>query len=514
MSRKFRKGPRGGKAQPITPSVAARQGVGVQGNGGPNKYNEMAGKPGPTRIADVSPDNNFFSPFQPIEPFGPPNILYPRTFDYPAGFNLNFIPARVAMFEQLRAMSRSWGLLRAVIETRKDQLLRVPWAFQRRDAPKKKDKRIDELHDFFIKPDGKTRFGGWLRKYLDDVLVLDAGAIYKYKGMTGKPIALDVLDGATIKPLIDDAGRRPDAPSPAFQQIIKGMPLVNFDETELIYTPMRPTTQYPVYGYSPVEQIFLEVIMGIRRLTYQVAFWTEGSMPELIITVPESWSAQQLGSFQAHFDALLAGNTEYKSKVRFVPGGMKPFDIKNANGAALKSEFDEWLATLVCFVFGISPSTFKKQVNRATAQNAAEMAEEEGLFPFMFYLKQEVFDPIVQEDFGYTDLEFNWLPRPEPDAKKQMEVLTGNVKAGLITINEARGQMGLDDMDGGDELIVESPQGPMPLKETIEANRAMANDKPNDLMRTQQAHAKQMKTPATKPAAKLASVIMQLAGAD
>ena len=55
----------------------------------------------------------------------------------------------------------------------------------------------------------------------------------------------------------------------------------------------------------------------------------------LIVTVPENWGPRQIAMFQAHCDAMLSGNLKLKSKIRFLPSGMKPFDIKNASGESL-----------------------------------------------------------------------------------------------------------------------------------------------------------------------------------
>ena len=466
---------------------AATQRRGITPDGPPSKYNEIAGAAPPAVIQDIDPAN-WYSPFQPIAPFGPPSVRYPRVWDYRTGINLDYAPARFQMFEQLQVMSRSWGLLRTVIETRKDQLMRLPWAFQVRDQPKKQSKWADQLTEFFRRPDGKTRYQAWKRMYLEDLMVIDAPTIYKWKAVDGTPLALQVLNGATIKPLIDDAGRRPDYPDPAFQQIIKGLPMTNFDEQELLYAPMRPTPQMPIYGYSPVEQIYVEVMIGIKRLIYQSNFWQEGSMPELIVTVPETWTPQQTAMFQAHFDALMSGNLDLKSKIRFMPGGMKPFDIKNANGDGLFGEVDTFWARLICFAFSIPPTPFVPQMNRATAETAQETATEEGLFPLMQWDKQEVMDPIIQEDFGFDEIEFNYLPDPEIDRDKQATRVNGLVKEGVITRNEGRDEIGYDPIDGGDELTVDTANGPVPLKETVEAARTKALAAPDEVANAQETH--------------------------
>jgi hypothetical protein len=430
-----------------------------------NAYKEMARSYVRDAIEELDA-NNFFSPFQPVRPYGPPAVTYPRTFDYRVGLNLDIHPARLSLLEQLRLMRRGWGLLSTVIETRKDQFMRIPWDFQVKGSPRKKSKYIDQLHEFFRRPDGKNTFSKWRRLYLDDLLVTDAPAIYIWKSVTGQPIGLDVLDGTTIKPLIDDAGRRPTAPDPAFQQIVKGLPMVNLSENELLYTPMRPTPELPIYGYSPVEQIYFEITAALKRLLYQIEFWTQGSMPELIVTVPDTWGPAQVVQFQANFDAMMAGNTKLKSRVKFMPGGMKPFDIKNANGEGLKADIDEWWARLVCFAFSIPPTPFTRQVNRATAQTAQETAEEEGLHPLMTHFKEEVMDILIQDPdvgFGFDEIEYNFLPNPEVDQQKQMQIITGYVKEGIYSRNEGRDQLGLGAVPGGDVIAVDTTQGPLPI---------------------------------------------------
>ncbi|GEM_PF-3498491 len=428
----------------------------------------------PNTISDVDTGANWWSPLQPLTPFGPPGITYPREWDYPSGYNIDYTPTRSGFFELLRAMTQTWGLLRTVIETRKDEFMRIPWNVVIKGKPEQTNARREEVLALLRKPDGKNRWDRWCRLLLDDLLVIDAPTIYTWRRNDGKPYALQVLDGATIFPLVDDAGRRPDAPSPAYQQIIKGLPMVDFDETEIIYAPMRPRPQMPIYGYPPTEQILVEVSQGINRAMYQANFWREGTMPEMIVTVPDGWTAPQIAQFQGYFDTLLAGNVKLKSRVRFVPTGMKPFDIKNANGDGLKADYDEWLARIVCFAYSISPQPFVKQMNRATAETAQETAEKEGLLPLLTWFKTEIGDPIVQELFGYDDMEFNFLPQPNVDQQKQMTVLMGYVKDGVMSRNEVRGQLKLEKMDGADDLTVDTPNGPVPVAETVEANRQIA----------------------------------------
>lgn len=479
------KAPRGGIATPITQSPWGHPGASsrVPPNSGlpsvatnrPSMYTGGEGLNPPPYIDDVDMAGNWYSPFQPVWPFGPPYINRAREWDYPVGYNLSFVNERINYLQILRAMRQSWGVLSTIIETRKDQLLRIPWTIQVKDKPRASSAGVKAMRKFFASPDGKIRYTQWAHKVLDDLLVIDAPAIYFTRDQRGRPLSAEAIDGATIFPLIDDAGRRPGSivemtedgiqylkRQPAFQQIIKGLPMVDLDESQLLYAPMRPRTDMPVFGYSPIEQIFVEATEAIRKTQYQVNFWSEGTIPDLIVTVPDNWSPRQIAMFQGHFDAMLSGNLRLKSKVRFIPGGMKPFDIKNSSGESLWSQRDETLIRLCCYAYSVSPTPFVKQTNRATAQNAQETAQEEGLYPLMSYWKEVIIDPII-EMHGMDDVEFTFLPRPEVDMKKQADIHQVYVRDGVMTVNEAREQLGLEPIEGGDVPMIFTQAGAFPL---------------------------------------------------
>lgn len=454
--------------------------------GGENsKYrNERLDQP-PPFIDDVDLETNWYSPFQPLSPFGPPYQTRPVEWDYPVGYNLNYIQPRMELMSMLRGMRDSWGVLSTIISTRQDQLLRIPWTIQRKDKPRAASKGVAEMLKFFRRPDGILSYSQWTRKLMDDLLVLDAPTLYFARDRLGRPIHAEVLDGALVFPLIDDAGRRPESivditpdgieyirRQPAFQQIRKGLPAIDLDESEIMYVPMRPRSYMPMVGYAPTEQILIEAGEAIRKTLYQFNFWAEGSLPDLIVTVPANWGPRQIAMFQAHNDALLSGNLKLKSKMRFLPDGSKPFDVKNSSGESLWSQRDETLIRLACYAYSVSPTPFVKQTNRSVAQNAQQTAEEEGLFPLMSYWKDDIMDVIIQEKFGYDDIEFVFQPRPEPDQEKAAKIHDVKIKNGEISRNEARAEDGLEPIPGGDVHTIEIGNAVIPV-ELAAAGHAM-----------------------------------------
>src|SRR6201996_9404549 len=116
-------------------------------------------------ITGVSPDT-WFGPLQPLAPMAPPEVKG-RQWDYPFGANLNYIPRAddAVSFGELRGLADALPLLRAVIETRKDQIASQTHAIRvraRSDAPDAA-KNIDAVTRFLARPDRRHSFADWLR---------------------------------------------------------------------------------------------------------------------------------------------------------------------------------------------------------------------------------------------------------------------------------------------------------------------------------------------------------------
>lgn len=303
----------------------------------------------------------------------------------------------------------------------------------------KEDPRVEELREFFAFPDQEHDWETWLRALLEDMLVVDAATLYPRFTNDGGVYSLELVDGTTVKRIIDQSGRTPLPPDVAYQQVLKGMPAVDYNRDELIYKPRNVRT-HKVYGLSPVEQVIMTVNIAIRRQISQLQYYTEGNIPEAMIGVPPEWNPDQIRQFQEYWDSLLEGNTAAKRHAKFVPGGLNYNATKEPD---LKGEYDEWLARVICFAFSLSPQAFVKQMNRATADTANETAMAEGLMPVMNWVKNLV-DYVVWKYFGYTDMEFRWEEEEEASPDIQMKVLTGYVAGKIMDADEARDKLGLD----------------------------------------------------------------------
>ena len=406
------------------------------------------------------PDQGIFSPGYPLAPPEPERV---RVWDFPVGWNTVYTPRawEPIGFGELRALADGHDITRLAIETRKDQIERLDWSIKLRNpkcAAADAGSRIDRLIEFWRRPDGEQPFASWLREVLEDLLVIDAPCLEVRRNRGGAIIGLDVVDGATIKVLIDDTGRRPAPPAPAYEQVIHGRPWRLLAGDQLIYAP-RNRRSHRAYGFGPVEQIVVTVNIGLRRQAMQLQHFTEGNVPPGLLNAPDGWNPEQIRQFQEWFDAILAGNTGARTKLVWGPSGTKYQAFREA---PLKDDFDEWLARVVCYAFSLPPNAFTKQVNRATAETMQEAALTEGLAPLMGWVKR-LADSVIQDRMGHPDLEFAWAVEQPMAAAEQAAMLQALVKEGIITRNEARRERGMDPLEEGNLLTVDGPQGPVPL---------------------------------------------------
>lgn len=432
-----------------------------------NAYKAFTGQSATaTTVANLPIDNGqgWMGPQNPISPVaatpGQLESLVGRQFDYAAGYNLRARPRseEVVTFQQMRALADNCDILRLVIETRKDQLEKQTWAIKPVDDKKEPDPRCKEVEDFFKTPDGENTWHTWLRQLLEELFVTDAPTIYPLMTNGNTPYRFELMDGAMIKRVIDMRGRTPDAPLPAYQQILKGVPTVDYTRDELLYFP-RNRRVHKVYGYSPVEQVIMTVNISIRRALHQLQYYTEGSTPDLLFQVPPEWNMTQIKEFNDWWQDSLSGNTGARRKAQFVPNGVTPVNTKDA---ILKDGYDEWLARIICYAFSVSSQPFIKEMNRATAETAHVMAIQEGLQPIMIWVKS-LMDMLIWKYFGYKDLQFGWLDEESISPLDQAKIDDMNLKNGSAVMNEIRAKRGDDPLEGGDEPMVLTATGYVPL---------------------------------------------------
>ncbi len=346
-------------------------------------------------------DTDAFGPGRPLPP-APINRVRPdtsraepRLWEYPVSSNIQ-IDARRHVPWRILQEAADMPLFRKCIERRKnvcqlDFTVGVdPKAVAREVAATGQAKSdvekslrakymsdISRVSDWLETPDRKNGYdwAKWAGLLMENRLVYDATAVYPRTTYGGDLFALEVIDGKTIKVLLDEYGGRPLPPYPAFQQILYGFPRGEFTaETveaagpgggrvvapglsadELLYerTILRPGS--PAYGLSATEIALLDGMVWMRRMGWIMAEYTEGVMPDVLMETDGAtdWDVTQWAEWLQALNEHLGGSTAERMKFKLMPPGVHA--VQSAQVAErYKPEYDMFLIKLVAGDFGLT----------------------------------------------------------------------------------------------------------------------------------------------------------------
>ena len=419
----------------------------------------------------------------------------PRRFEYQVAQNINVTATRLVPFQTLRAAADSIDILRRCIEVTKNKLSGLDWdivlatdASEKiaaesggdhvRAMAKAREKytdEIDRLREFWENPDkanGLT-FSDWLMIAAEETLVIDALAIYPQPTVGGDLYGFQILDGSTIKPLIDDRGMRPQPPAAAYQQILYGFPRSEFSATEedpkadgefssdnLAYL-IRNRRTTTVYGFSPVERSLPLADIYLRRQQWIRAEYTDGVLPDLMFTTDADWGTNPdlLLAYENIMNDQLAGDTNQRKRARLLPSGLSPV-VNEGYGEKFKDTLDDYLITSICGHFGVQPSEIgfapKGGLGGAGFQEGEAMsAEAIGIQPLANWYSK------MLTNLSYTylnmprELEFKLMTSKRQDNESSARKAQIEVTSAGKTINERRSELGLP--------LLDTPQADMPM---------------------------------------------------
>ena len=435
-------------------------------------------------------------PFGPALPVSPASInplrddgrADPRRYEYQVAQNINFgTQQKLVQFETLRGAAEQIDIARRCIEVLKAKISSLDWDIVLGDDASEKiiaesggdhvramsiarakfSDEIYRLRTFWENPDrsnGMT-FIDWINMSLEDILVLDAWAIWPQKTVGGDLYGLQILDGSTIKPLLDDRGMRPMAPQPAFQQILYGFPRTEFhansdDETadgeytsdDLSYL-VRNRRSNSVYGLSPVERALPLLDLYLRRQQWLRAEYTDGVTPEMMLTSDADFGNDPLvmKQYENIINDNLAGQTEQRKRALLLPAGLKP-QMYEGYGEKFKDTLDHYLLESITGHFGVLPTEigFSSKGGMGSSghqEGEAEAAQNIGVAP----LSQWLAKMLTNLSYAYLgmprELEFKFMISEIRDNEQAAKKSDLELRGGTKTINERRSELGLPLLD-------------------------------------------------------------------
>jgi hypothetical protein len=404
---------------------------------------------------------------EPLAPVAP--VEQPLVFDYPHGINLIAQPRAgfgLHSFAQLRLLAEACEELRLPVELLKREIRALEWEVVPRDDAEPAPERLQAAQARLALPDGLLPFDAWVNMLLEELLVTDAVTLYPNLTRGGEVGDLELIDGATIRPLLDARGRTPAPPLPGYAQIIKGVPVGQWTRAALWYLPYNRTIRHP-YGRPPAELVILTVNTALRRATGRLGQYTEGNIPEALVGLPADWSVNDISAFQEYWDALMAADQQRLQRMKFFPvggtGTPPVYEFRRSDGETVV--LDEWLLRVGCWAVGVSPAELGLVPGDGLggagfAEGQADVQYRMGLGPITQYLKG-ICD-LALAGWGFTEMEFQWTSTERPeDAMVQAQIDEIRLRTGIYDLAYVQEREGIPPENRPEQAP--TPQSPFPL---------------------------------------------------
>lgn len=367
----------------------------------------------------------------------------PRVMDYPVGVNLSTQSRQAygrTSFNFLREFSTSYDVARICINHKIDEIRSMGLLFQAADG-ETGDVRdaLDASRTVLAFPDREHPFEEWLSLWLENLLRFDAGPLYRRRDRDGNIIGLEVLDGSTIAPYLDEHGRRPAAPAPAYYQLIKGQVWSWYTAEDLVYTRFRPQTDSP-YGLAPVESILLTVNTDMKFQWHLLQMFTDGSVPHGFIELPPDISnPDQVAEWQDYWDAIVLGDQAKLHQLVAVPAGTK---VTETRPKAFDEAFSDHLAIRTASAFGVVPQDIGliKDVNRANGDTQVDVQFRVNTLPWVRFVQQTL-NRYLQHDLGLPVKIALDTGRDKEDRLTEAQAWQVYVQTGFASMDEARQEL-------------------------------------------------------------------------
>lgn len=427
----------------------------------------------------------FWAPFGPGAPMFPAPLNAPRrdtgqpdprSWEYDVTWNLTQDIGRLTDWTTLRAAARKVDLISQCLRVRRTEQAALEWditltkrtlekqgvksAQQKNALLEKYDTKISELVEFWSEPDttnGLT-WTEWLEMLMEEQLVIDAVSIYPRFNYGGELISLELIDGATIKPLLDERGNRPHPPAPAYQQWLYGFPRGEYIDSgagsadwegsagSLIYKPRYRRVESP-YGYSSVEQALTSAELWLRRQQWMVAEYNAGTAPRMILKgAGISMTPEQLRAWEDSLNDYYGGSISNRHRMRMFPEGFDPQLVDDA-AERYKPDYDEFLVKLLCAHMDVQPQEIGfTPRNGLGGAGHGETQESITYRKALRPTSQWLIDLMNQISYAYLgmprDLTFQFLGLDSEDEDGADQTTDRRFKAGRMTLNEARDEIG------------------------------------------------------------------------
>lgn len=362
----------------------------------------------------------------------------------------------------MRLMYHNNPIIRAAVDTIINEVIAAKYDIvpankdEKLDKAKKDEmqKKIERCRNFFKHPNERgENFQTLIKKMMKDLLLLDAGVLEKvpYEGAESegehKGIAeLYAIDGGNLRIEADLHGD-----VKCYWQVLEeeGVDPIRFEKDRIIYIMNNPRTD-SLYGLSPLETLHNSVTAFLYGESYNIKYFENDARPSGIVDLGMSVPERELDRFREYWRAehqqkphrvMVVGGGG--SGVKWVPISTTPKDMEMMN-------YLNWLMKIILMVFGVTPAEvgWTEDVSRAPATGAMLQSlafKNRAIYPIMGTLSHYITESIINQEFGYEDLQFEFIEETSiPDKIQKAQYYQYAVMGKWMTVNEIRKAEGME----------------------------------------------------------------------
>jgi HK97 family phage portal protein len=270
------------------------------------------------------------------------------------------------------------------------------------------------------------------------------------------PQELYDICGPDIKVNVDKHGNFTDESSAYYLVDNMGKPSAEFSINELIYFSANPTAG-SVYGISPLETLYNIVQADNQAAKLNRRRLDSDGIISGVLSFP-GMSANK----------LKANQTFWKMQAKQKGATLVVTSSKDVNFVRVSEshqemqfmEYQKWTLTQIMAVYGMQPIVLGVIDNTTGKLNSKEQRSQfksDAILPLLSLEVHHLNDVLIRQAFGYKNIElYHEEPEQEFTKIENSEIAERMGKLGVITINEAREMIGLEQIDEGDILVMVS----------------------------------------------------------
>ena len=381
------------------------------------------------------------------------------------------MPRNIDYYELRQYAKAPWvQMVKAAI---KKQIMTIEWDIVNTDSEDEQVYEEDMLKakTLLDQPNRNGQsFGELWGMFMDDVLDIDAGVIFKGRNGSGELVELYAHDGSKFLFDVEEHG------------IIQGYYQYSykfpnnqprfFDKKDIIYGKIGHNTDNYPYGWSPLQSIQQQLELMIQSDRYNKEFFKNNATPDGIVSIP--MERESLERFKFAWQQEVKGKPHklifHNSEATFTPLATSNKDMEWLEG-------QKWYFHAIFAAYGLSPQEvgFYENSNRSTGESQERVSVKNAIKPYLKLITDKINREIIPEIVGHDKIKFQFSPKDDAAEKIEHDQTMQKLAANVITINEVRRDNGLEPVEWGDQ-----PMAMMMQDRMIESGAMDNNDKEED----------------------------------